>query len=187
MLEFVVIVILVLGTWLGYHKGVIGIAASLLGFVLGLIGCWLFLPQMTFVAEKVLPAGIVESSYGTYAATILGAVVLWILVGVIVALIARGLNFAAHLLFLGPINRLGGAIAGLIVTTITLSLILNIWFLCSPPRPGQAARYQQGTFMPIVMGVAPYLIGVGELYATTEFENQMHHGATQDMPDQQDQ
>lgn len=117
-LDIAVLVILAVSAFNGLRQGLIKAALSLAGLIIGVILAGQFYQQLAG-----LLAFIPNEDIANIAAFIL------ILVGVMVIanILARLLKFAVSVVLLGWVNRLGGAVFGLVLGAIFLSAILATW------------------------------------------------------------
>lgn len=117
-LDIAVLVILGVSAFNGLRQGLIKTALSLAGLIIGIILAGQFYQQLAG-----LLAFIPNEDIANIAAFIL------ILVGVMViaSILARLLKFAVSVVLLGWVNRLGGAVFGLVLGAIFLSAILATW------------------------------------------------------------
>ena len=117
-LDIAVLVILAVSAFNGLRQGLIKTALSLVGLIIGVILAGQFYQQLAG-----LLAFIPNEDIANIAAFIL------ILVGVMVIanILARLLKFAVSVVLLGWVNRLGGAVFGLVLGAIFLSAILATW------------------------------------------------------------
>lgn len=117
-LDIAVLVILGVSAFNGLRQGLIKTALSLAGLIIGVILAGQFYQQLAG-----LLAFIPNEDIANIAAFIL------ILVGVMViaSILARLLKFAVSVVLLGWVNRLGGAVFGLVLGAIFLSAILATW------------------------------------------------------------
>ncbi len=117
-LDIVIIVALAITTFFGLRTGIIKAALSLAGLILGvLLAGRYYVPlseQLPFISQ------------GGVAKIIAFAIILVGLV-VIAGVLARLLKWTASVLMLGWVNRIGGAIFGLVLGAIFCGALLAIW------------------------------------------------------------
>ena len=117
-LDIAVIVILGIATLIGLKIGIIKAVLTLVGVVIGVILAGRFYvvlaEQLTFIPQETL-ARVVAF------AIILGVVVL------IASIVAGVLKWIASIILLGWLNRLGGALLGLIMGSILCGALLAMW------------------------------------------------------------
>ena len=117
-LDIVIIVAIVISTFLGFRAGIIKAVLVLAGIIIGVIlaGRYYvpFSEQLSFISQANV-------------ARIVAFAIILIGVMVIAAVLARLLKWAASVVMLGWVNRLGGAIFGLVLGAIFCSALLAIW------------------------------------------------------------
>ena len=117
-LDIVILVPLVIAALIGLKIGLIKAVLSLAGVVVGVILAGRFyMPlseQLTFIPQ----AGV---------AKIVAFAIILIGVMVIAAILARLLKWAASIMMLGWVNRLGGAALGLLLGAIAFGALLAAW------------------------------------------------------------
>ncbi|TET25353.1 MAG: CvpA family protein [Dehalococcoidia bacterium] len=117
-LDIVILVALVITTLIGLKIGLIKAALSLAGLIVGVILAGQFyVPlagQLTFIPQATVAKVV------AFAIILLGVMI-------IASILARFLKWAASLMMLGWVNRLGGAIFGLVLGAILCGAFLAIW------------------------------------------------------------
>ncbi len=118
-LDLVLVVVLAVGAFLGLRMGIIKAVLSLAGAIVGVV-----LAGRYYIAlADVLPFFSETSD----AAKIVSFAIILIVVMVIAAVAARFLKWAASVMMLSWVNRLGGAIFGLVLGAIFCGALLAIW------------------------------------------------------------
>ncbi len=117
-LDIVIIVVVAITTFWGLRIGIIKAVLSLAGLIVGVIlaGRY-YIPlseQLTFIPQASI-------------AKIVAFAVILIGVMVIAGVLANLLKWAASVVMLGWVNRLGGAVFGLVLGAIFCSALLAIW------------------------------------------------------------
>jgi len=117
-LDIVLIVAIAIPTFIGLRIGIIKAALSLAGLIVGVIlaGRYYVLlsQQLSFIPQASVAKVV------AFAIILIGIVV-------IAGVIARLLKWAVSVTMLGWVNRLGGAIFGLVLGAIFCSAVLAIW------------------------------------------------------------
>ena len=117
-LDIVLLVVIANPTLLGFRAGIIKAVLSLAGVIVGVIlaGRYYVLlsEQLTFITH----AG---------AAKIVGFAIILIVVMIIAGVAASLLKWAASVVLLGWVNRLGGALFGLVLGAILCGAFLATW------------------------------------------------------------
>ncbi len=118
-LNIVIIVALAISTFLGLRIGIIKAVLSLAGVIVGVV-----LAGQYYVAlADVLPFFSETSN----VAKVVAFAIILIIVMAIAAVAARFLKWAASVTMLGWVNRLGGAVFGLVLGAIFCGALLAIW------------------------------------------------------------
>lgn len=129
----------------GYFKGIIAMAASVLGLIVGVIACRLFAHDL---AAWIGPdaTDVVVANVVIFAAAYLGCFFL-----------GRILSSFLKVLHLSIVNRLAGAAFCALEVAVVLSLFVNLWHMVSPSTaPADAATTGLRGF---IYNVAPALLG----------------------------
>ena len=118
----------------GYHRGLILELGSIAGFFVGL----------ALAAKYWFPAALYVHRWiqNDLVAAVLSFVAIFALTYFVVSLLASVIRRAAHLLFLGWLDGLGGAAIGLIKAAFVIELAL-LFVLRLPPA--QTARWTAGS------------------------------------------
>ncbi len=148
-LDIVVLIILAISTVVGLKAGIIKTVLSVVGVVVGIIlagryyvalaGSLAFIPQPNL-------AEIVAFAIILIAVTLVATVIAWLL------------KWAVSAVMLGWVNRLGGAIFGLVMGAIFCGALLTIWVKFAgssgPVRDSALAKMLVDSF-PIVLALLP--------------------------------
>lgn len=117
-LDIVIIVFLAIATIGGLRMGIVKAILSLAGIVVGIIlAVRYYVPfseQLTFISSETI------AEIAAFAIILVGVLV-------IARLIAWLLERAASALMIGWLNRIGGAIFGLVVGALLISTVLALW------------------------------------------------------------
>ena len=117
-LDIVIIVAIAINTLLGLKMGLIKAVLSLIGLIVGLILAKLYYVPL---AEQLgfIPQAMV--------AKVIAFAIIMIVVMLIAGVLASLLKWAASVMMLGWINRIGGAVFGLVMGAIFLGALLSLW------------------------------------------------------------
>ena len=148
-LDIAIIVIISISTFVGLRNGIIKTVLTLAGVIVGVILAGRFYvalaDRLTFIPQDTL-ARIVAF------VIILSAVVL------IASIIAGVLKWIASIVLLGWVNRLGGALLGLIMGSIFCGALLAIWTkflgIADPIAESALATFLLDRF-PMVLALLP--------------------------------
>ena len=117
-LDIVVIVAIAITTFIGLKIGLIKAVLSLAGLIVGVLLAGLYyIPlseQLTFISQATL-------------AKVVAFAIILIGVMVIAGVLAMVLKWVTSLMLLGWVNRLGGAVFGLVLGAILCGAFLAIW------------------------------------------------------------
>ncbi len=117
-LDIVIIAVLVVAAILGLRTGIIKAVLSLAGLIIGVIlAGHYYVPlseQLTFIASAT-------------AAKVVAFAIILIGVMVIAGVLASLFKWAVSIVMLGWVNRLGGAVFGLVLGAVFCSALLAIW------------------------------------------------------------
>jgi membrane protein required for colicin V production len=117
-LDIVIIVVIIFAAFSGLRTGLIKAVLSLAGLIVGVVlaGRY-YVPlaqQLTFISQ-------------TSVAKVVAFVIILVGVMVIASVIAALLKWAASAIMLGWVNRLGGAVFGLVLGALFCAALLAIW------------------------------------------------------------
>jgi membrane protein required for colicin V production len=116
VVDLVIIAVLILATVGGFLRGFIMMVAGTVGAIVALA-----IAKLEYGDVRQMLAGIAgHSPWLTVIAYLLVAVVVW----TAIILVARKVRFVARLLFLGWLDRLGGAVFGFLQALILIELLL---------------------------------------------------------------
>ena len=117
-LDIVIIAVLIISAVLGLRIGIIKAVLTLAGLIVGVILAWrYYIPlsgQLTFIPQASI-------------AKIVAFAIIMIVIMVIAGVLAALLKFVASIVMLGWVNRLGGAILGLLLGSILCAALLATW------------------------------------------------------------
>ena len=117
-LDITIIVLIIIPTFIGLKAGIIKAVLSLAGIIVGVVLAGRFhealSEQLTFISSVDL-------------AKIAAFALILIVVMIIAAVLATWLKWIVSAILLGWVNRLGGAVFGLLLGAIFCGAILAIW------------------------------------------------------------
>ena len=117
-LDIVLVVVIGLATFIGLRKGIIKMALTLAGLVLGIFLAGRY--YMPFSEHLTLISSPTWAKVAAFAIIFIGVMV-------VAAILARLLEKAASVIMLGWANRLVGAILGFVVGAMFCGAFLAIW------------------------------------------------------------
>ncbi len=157
-LDIVILVAIAIATFLGMRIGIIKAALTLAGIIVGVIlaGRY-YLPlsqQLSFIPQASI-------------AKVVAFAVILIGVMIIAAVLAVLLKWAASVMMLGWVNRLGGAVFGLMLGAIFCSALLAMWV----KFVGIDGAIAESTLAPILLDRFPMVLALlpGEFDAVRSF------------------
>lgn len=139
----IVIVAIAAAIWGGWH-GLIRQLGSLVAIILGIVACRIFGQD----AAHALGMSLFTAD-----------IILFVAVYFIVTALARLIKGLAHAVFLGGIDRLGGAVFGIFKAMVAVSLILNLIIALSPD-----SKAGLGIITPKIVALTPKLLGYVAVY-----------------------
>ncbi|GAI12217.1 unnamed protein product [marine sediment metagenome] len=146
-LDIVILVIIAIATFLGLRIGIIKAALSLAGLIVGVIlaGRYYipFSQQLAFIPQASI-AKIVA-----FAIILIGVMIVAIVLAVL-------LKWAASVMMLGWVNRLGGAVFGLGLGVIFCGALLVIWVKFI----GIEGAIAESTLAPILLDRFPMVLAL---------------------------
>jgi len=114
-LDIVILVVVGIATFLGFKFGLIKIALSLVGVIVGVILAGLYYTPLSEQLSFIPHDG---------AAKITAFAIILVGVMVVAAVLAKFLKWAASVVMLGWVNRLGGAVLGLVLGSLFCGALL---------------------------------------------------------------
>jgi len=125
-LDIIILIGLVLAAFSGFRTGLIKAVLTFVGLVVGVILAGNFyLPlseRLGFISNPAI-------------AKVVAFAIILVLVLIVAAIIAAVLKWTAEAVLLGWLNRLGGAVFGLVFGAIIISAILAAWLKFFGPVP----------------------------------------------------
>ena len=117
-LDIVIVVAIAIPTLIGLRIGLIKAALSLVGLIVGVILAGRYYVLLSQQLAFIPQAGV---------AKVVAFAIILIGIMVVASVLARLLTWAASVVMLGWVNRLGGAIFGLVLGAIFCGALLAIW------------------------------------------------------------
>lgn len=150
-IDIVILIILILGAFRGFQKGLLLEIVGLFAFVVGIIGGF----QLTPLVAGWLD-GLFTSVPGLVP--IISFIIVFVVIVLIINLIGVVLKKTIDLTLLGSFDDLAGSLAGVIKWALALSFLL--WLL-SFFGFELAEKYTEGSMLyPFVVSLAPWVIDV---------------------------
>ena len=116
--DIAIILILIWGVLGGFRRGFMVTVAGILGALLG----------FAIAKAQYHPVRDVLASFAPHSPwlTVISYLIVFLVVWGLILTLARVLRRVAHLLLLGPLDRLGGAIVGILQSALLLELLLYL-------------------------------------------------------------
>ena len=152
-LDIAVIAIIGIGTLIGLKIGIIKAVLTLAGVIIGVLLAGRFYValagQLTFIPQETL-------------ARVVAFAIILVLVVLVASIIAGVLKWLASIILLGWVNRLGGALIGLIMGSILCGALLAMWTkflgISDPIAESALATFLLDRF-PMVLALLPEEFG----------------------------
>ncbi|MFI3239271.1 MAG: CvpA family protein [Bacteroidales bacterium] len=130
-IDVIILVIIGIGLVRGGIMGLIKQLGSLVGIILGVIGCNIYGGQMTSLMSGWFPS-LLEMNYGSTIVSMLSHTLLFVIIYWALTLIALLLRSVTNALALGLFDKILGAVLCAFKYLLALSIILNIWMMLFP-------------------------------------------------------
>lgn len=157
-LDIILLVIVgVAGVW-GYWKGFIAQLGALGAVVVGIIACRMLGPLLvSALAPEASGVGETATRYATVA---VAYALIYLVAYYAVVFAARMLRLAVKAVFLGPLDRIGGALFNIAKILILVSFLLNVAVaVCPSIDPCGRSAIGSGKPMQKIMDIAPAIVG----------------------------
>lgn len=138
--DIVILILLAIGVIQGFRKGFIIQLASLVAILLGMIGAGM-------LAEKIAPSIMDTLGVDSGSGKIIAFVFLFCVIVVSVLLLAKLLEVVVKVLLLGIVNRIVGAVFGLIKWFVIMSVFVALFERMYIFKYHQTSRYHDDTYI----------------------------------------
>lgn len=155
-LDIVTLVILGIAAVWGYAKGFISQLGGLAAIIIGVIACRMLGPQ---AVDLMAPPPATGDSLNRWGIVIMVYAVIYLVGYYGVILVAKLLKLAVHTVFLGPLDRIGGALFNVAKVLIVVSFALNIYVSLSGKEVKATGSIFDGKGLEYVMAIAPKIVG----------------------------
>lgn len=118
-IDIIILVLLGIGAVVGFMEGFLKQLASVVGLVAGLL---VARALFVMVGEKLAP----QIGTSVTVAQIISFVAIWVAIPLILHIVASMLTKALEVVYLGGINRLFGALFGLLVSLLWIGLSIHV-------------------------------------------------------------
>ena len=157
--DTITVLLFVASVVIGYMRGLVRQATSLLGYILGIIACNMFGDTATDILLTVMPSAAQWplASVTTHAVAV---IVLFLLISLSVRVAGMFLRSIVDMLHLGIINNIGGSALCLFKYFFIFSILLNLWLMINPTSDTFTTEHILGN-RPFVetVSLAPRVLG----------------------------
>ena len=148
---------------IGYMRGLVRQATSLLGYILGIIACNMFGDTATDILLTVMPSAA-EWPLASVTTHAVAVIVLFLLISLSVRVAGMFLRSVIGMLHLGIVDNIGGSALCLFKYCFIFSILLNLWLMVTPPSDTFTTEHILGN-RPFVetIDLAPRVLGAETL------------------------
>jgi membrane protein required for colicin V production len=148
-LDIVILVILAINVFIGLKMGLIKLIMGIIGMVLGVILAGQFYGQLAERLTFISSEGI---------ANIVAFAIIFLGILIIAMIVAGVIKWAVSLVMLGWVNRLGGAVLGVLMAGVSIAALLAAWVRFFGAGDAITASFLAGVLLdsfPVVLGLLP--------------------------------
>ena len=157
--DTITVLLFVASVVIGYMRGLVKQASSLVGYILGIIACNAFGDTATDILLTVMPSAAQWplASVTTHAVAV---IVLFLLISLSVRVAGMFLRSIVDMLHLGIIDNIGGSALCLFKYFFIFSILLNLWLMINPTSDTFTTEHILGN-RPFVetINLAPRVLG----------------------------
>lgn len=157
--DTITVLLFVASVVIGYMRGLVKQATSLVGYILGIIACNAFGDTATNILLTVMPSAAQWplASVTTHAVAV---IVLFLLISLSVRVAGMFLHSIVDMLHLGIIDNIGGSALCLFKYFFIFSILLNLWLMINPTSDTFTTEHILGN-RPFVetINLAPRVLG----------------------------
>lgn len=157
--DTITVLLFVASVVIGYMRGLVKQATSLVGYILGIIACNAFGDTATDILLTVMPSAAQWplASVTTHAVAV---IVLFLLISLSVRVAGMFLRSIVDILHLGIIDNIGGSALCLFKYFFIFSILLNLWLMINPTSDTFTTEHILGN-RPFVetINLAPRVLG----------------------------
>ena len=161
--DTITVLLFVASVVIGYMRGLVRQATSLLGYILGIIACNMFGDTATDILLTVMPSAAEwpRASVTTHAVAV---IVLFLLISLSVRVAGMFLRSVIGMLHLGIVDNIGGSALCLFKYFFIFSILLNLWLMVNPTSDTFTTEHILGN-RPFVetINLAPRVLGAETL------------------------
>ena len=161
--DTITVLLFVASVVIGYMRGLVKQATSLVGYILGIIACNAFGDTATDILLTVMPSAAQWplASVTTHAVAV---IVLFLLISLSVRVAGMFLRSIVDMLHLGIVDNIGGSALCLFKYFFIFSILLNLWLMVNPTSDTFTTEHILGN-RPFVetINLAPRVLGAETL------------------------
>ena len=146
-LDIIIIVVIAIAAFLGLRIGIIKAVLSLAGLIVGIILAGRYYVPLSEQLSFIPQAGVAKGV--AFAIILIGVMI-------IAAVLASLLKWAASVVMLGWLNRLGGAVFGLVLGALFCGALLAMWIKFM----GMESVIAQSVVAPVLLDYFPVVLAL---------------------------
>lgn len=156
LVDILIVALAAWGAWRGYRGGLMAGLGSLAGLVAGVVACRL----LADVAYAVMCRHTDAASWpaAPYTGMTAACVAVFVPVWAAYAVAGRALRGLLSALWLGPLDRIGGALFGAVKWMFAVSVVLNVCYMAAPY--GSLFSGGHSVLLRVAMELAPAVWGL---------------------------
>ena len=161
--DTITVLLFVASVVIGYMRGLVRQATSLLGYILGIIACNMFGDTATDILLTVMPSAA-EWPLASVTTHAVAVIVLFLLISLSVRVAGMFLRSVIGMLHLGIVDNVGGSALCLFKYFFIFSILLNLWLMVNPTSDTFTTEHILGN-RPFVetINLAPRVLGAETL------------------------
>ena len=161
--DTITVLLFVASVVIGYMRGLVKQATSLLGYILGIIACNMFGDTATDILLTVMPSAA-EWPLASVTTHAVAVIVLFLLISLSVRVAGMFLRSVIGMLHLGIVDNIGGSALCLFKYFFIFSILLNLWLMVNPTSDTFTTEHILGN-RPFVetINLAPRVLGAETL------------------------
>ena len=161
--DTITVLLFVASVVIGYMRGLVRQATSLLGYILGIIACNMFGATATDILLTVMPSAA-EWPLASVTTHAVAVIVLFLLISLSVRVAGMFLRSVIGMLHLGIVDNIGGSALCLFKYFFIFSILLNLWLMVNPTSDTFTTEHILGN-RPFVetINLAPRVLGAETL------------------------
>ena len=149
IVDIIILVVLILGAFRGFQKGLLLELIGLAAFFVGIIGAFKLMPLGVQVLE-----GITDNYKGLLP--FISFIIIFIIIVLVLNLVGMVLKKTIDMTILGSFDDLAGSLAGVIKWSLAISFL--IWLLAYFNISLGKEHTEGSIFYPFIAGLAPWFI-----------------------------